>query len=71
MKCEECCFYWQDEDERRARCHFEPRCAGDCAPCEYDDAEPADDPDDWDYEPDDIDSDMGYDPYEGCYTWDC
>ena len=29
-------------------------------------------PDDWDdYEPDDIDSDMGFDPYMGCYTWDC
>lgn len=24
-----------------------------------------------DYEPDDIDDDMGYDPYEGCCTWDC
>ena len=22
-------------------------------------------------EPDDIDSDEGFDPYEGCYTWDC
>lgn len=29
-------------------------------------------PDDWfDHEPDDIDDDMGFDPYEGCYTWDC
>ncbi len=26
---------------------------------------------DWGDEPDDIDSDMGYDPYEGCLTWDC
>lgn len=24
-----------------------------------------------DIEPDDIDSDMGFDPYEGCFTWDC
>lgn len=23
------------------------------------------------YEPDDIDSDMGFDPYLGCYTDDC
>lgn len=23
------------------------------------------------YEPDDIDSDFGFDPYEGCYTYDC
>ena len=22
-------------------------------------------------EPADIDSDEGFDPYEGCYTWDC
>lgn len=33
-------------------------------------------PEDWneepgDLEPDDIDSDMGFDPYEGCFTWDC
>lgn len=32
-------------------------------------------PEDWnewrDNEPDDIDDDMGFDPYEGCYTWDC
>lgn len=24
-----------------------------------------------DYEPDDIDDDFGFDPYEGCYTYDC
>ena len=33
-------------------------------------------PEDWDEEPDyaepaDIDDDMGFDPYAGCYTWDC
>jgi len=30
-------------------------------------------PEDWneDPEPDDIDSDAGFDPYEGCFTWDC
>lgn len=22
-------------------------------------------------EPDNIDDDEGFDPYEGCYTWDC
>ena len=28
--------------------------------------------DDWSYhEPNDIDDDMGFDPYAGCYTWDC
>lgn len=24
-----------------------------------------------DYEPADIDDDMGFDPYEGCFTFDC
>ena len=33
-------------------------------------------PEDWDEwragdEPADIDNDCGFDPYEGCYTWDC
>lgn len=28
--------------------------------------------DDWDdYETADIDDEMGFDPYEGCYTYDC
>lgn len=30
-----------------------------------------DDDEDWDDEPDDIDSDEGFDPYEGCFTYDC
>ena len=71
MKCIECCYYWQDEDENRPHCHFEPRCAGDYAPCEYETMETADDPEDWDDEPDFADDEMGFDPYEGCYTWDC
>jgi hypothetical protein len=25
----------------------------------------------WDDEPTDIDDDMGFDPYEGCFTYDC
>ena len=31
----------------------------------------ADEDEGWDDEPDDIDSDMGYDPYAGCFTDDC
>ena len=27
--------------------------------------------DSWDDEPADIDDDCGFDPYEGCYTFDC
>ena len=71
MKCTECCYYWQDEDESRPRCHWEACCPGDMAPCEYDTLEAADDPEDWDDEPDFADDEMGFDPYEGCYTWDC
>lgn len=70
MKCTECCYYWKEEDEDRACCHWEARCAGDYAPCEEPDwGEDAWEPDEDDYcEPDD---EMGFDPYEGCYTWDC
>ena len=62
MKCEECCYYWKNEDEARARCHYEDPMFP--APCEYETMETADDPEDWDEE-------SGFDPYEGCYTWDC
>jgi hypothetical protein len=40
------------------------------APCEYETMETADDPEDWE-EPDSWDDETGFDPYEGCYTWDC
>ena len=68
MKCTECCYYWQDEDESRPRCHWEACCPGDMAPCEYETLETADDPEDWEESWDD---EMGFDPYEGAYTWDC
>lgn len=69
MKCAECCYYWQNDDENRPCCHWEARCAGDMAPCEEPEW-PETDAEEWD-EPADIDDDMGFDPYEGCYTWDC
>lgn len=50
-----CGYYWKDEDEEYPRCHFDG--LGN-APCEEDD---------WD----DCDDDCGFDPYEGCYTYDC
>ena len=69
MKCEECCYYWQDETENHPRCHWEVRCPGDLAPCEYEDD---DDPDEWNEEwYDEPDLETGFDPYEGGYTWDC
>ena len=54
-----CGYYWQEEGEDYPRCHFD---GYGKAPCEEDD---------WDDEPADIDDDCGFDPYEGCYTFDC
>ena len=51
-----CGYWWQDADEDCPRCHFE----GDVAPCEEDD-----------YYEDDDDLECGFDPYAGCYTYDC
>ena len=67
MKCENCTYYDFTEDVEYEHCCFNEWGHADTevAPC--------DDPDfDDDYEePDDIDSDLGYDPYAGCYTYDC
>lgn len=52
-----CGYYYQLPDEDYPRCHWKDD--GFPAPCEYDD------------EPEDIDDDFGFDPYEGCYTYDC
>lgn len=43
---------------------------GDYVNCEWycGAEEPADDPEEW--EPD-YDDEVGFDPYEGCYTYDC
>ena len=57
MKCTDCSYYWQEEYENYASCHYPYD--DDEAPCSYDD------------EPDDIDDDFGFDPYEGCFTYDC
>lgn len=39
MKCEECCYYWQDENEDCPRCQWESICFGDIVPCEYEEEE--------------------------------
>ena len=57
-----CGYYWQEEGEEFARCHYPDD--GTKAPCEYDDDEDYEDFDD-DYD------ECGFDPYEGCYTYDC
>ena len=61
MKCANCCYFWREEDEDFDSCHWEPRCPGDVPPCE----EEGEIEDEYD------DLEMGFDPYAGCYTWDC
>lgn len=61
MTCTNCCYFWREEDENFQSCHWEPRCSGDVPPCE----EEGEEEDVYD------DLEMGFDPYEGCYTWDC
>lgn len=63
MNCAECNLWWwvdDDEGDCIGYCHADPNWP---APCEYDDD------DDDDYEPDY--DECGFDPYEGCYTFDC
>lgn len=37
MRCKECPYCWQDDDENFPTCHFESQGEWDKAPCEYDD----------------------------------
>lgn len=61
MKCgDNCGYWWQDEDEDYPSCHFDHDSPWP-APCEYDGEE----------DDTDIDDDFGFDPFEGCYTYDC
>ncbi len=55
MKCAECNLWIDDHNGDIPYCHADPDCP---APCEYDDYES-------DYD------ECGFDPYEGCYTYDC
>lgn len=49
LKCVNCGFFWQENDENHPYCHWEARCPDDKAPCEYDDEdyEEPDYPDEW------------------------
>ena len=75
MKCEECCYYWRSKNDARPCCYYDDPMSP--APCEYDTLETADDPEDWfedvgaEEEWGGPDMETGFDPYEGCYTWDC
>lgn len=37
IKCENCLYYWKDEDEDYSCCHFDSTHHATPAPCEYDD----------------------------------
>lgn len=34
MTCKDCAYYWKEENEERACCHWTSRCPDDSAPCE-------------------------------------
>lgn len=34
MKCKDCSYWWKDEDDMFAICHFVDKAPGDTAPCE-------------------------------------
>jgi hypothetical protein len=54
-----CGYYWQEEGEDYPRCHYSDDRFP--APCEEETYE----------EPYDDYDECGFDPYEGCYTYDC
>ena len=46
--------------------------SGLCDKCQSEEVFPSsEEDDDMDDEPDDIDDDCGFDPFEGCFTYDC
>lgn len=34
LTCENCGYFWKEDDEERATCHWVSRCPNDFAPCE-------------------------------------
>lgn len=62
MKCAECNLWGADHYGDILYCHADPNWP---APCEYEEES-------YDFEEDTDDFDeWGFDPYEGCYTYDC
>ena len=49
MKCEDCNYFWQEEDEERPSCKFDDwnRYPGELAPCEEEDYEQSQDEEWW------------------------
>ena len=62
LKCENCCYQWQEEGQDPPSCHWEARCPDDKAPCEYDE-------EDWGYEEEDYPSASARD-YGPLNPWD-
>lgn len=50
-------------------CDSDEPCSGDCDTCPLCSEALITRPEN--YEPDDAQLEMGFDPYEGCYTYDC
>ena len=69
-----CGYFWREENELYPSCHYNDPLFP--APCEQDDDEHYE-YEDWgdDFDEDECESmddlEMGFDPYEGGYTWDC
>lgn len=66
MTCKECNLYYEDDNPYSPFGSEVPYCHADpdqhwLAPCEQED----------EYEPSDWMDETGFDPYEGCYTYDC
>lgn len=50
MECKNCAYYWKEESDRFASCHFEPLCADDYPPCEQEDIDRQREADEAEYE---------------------
>ena len=67
MKCINCVYHYITPADKYPHCQFKPIADWDKAPCEYSDEDTGEEglEEFWQNE------DMGFDPYEGCYTYDC
>ena len=67
MKCIDCVYHYITPADKYPHCQFKPIADWDKAPCEYSDEDTGEEEleEFWQNE------DMGFDPYEGSYTYDC
>lgn len=70
-----CGYFWKEENDAYPCCHYNDPMFP--APCEEDDEyyedwdDDLDEEEEYEYSDSDDDLEMGFDPYEGGYTWDC